>query len=412
MAAVATIDGGVIAVFAKQSFSGQVSATRLNLTVGLLGAMSELANILSFFWTSVGVGRSKVRLTNLMQGLMVGAIACIALVPVSGPGLWVLLLLVLAARVCWSGMITLRPTVWRANYPRGDRARIVGVLSGVQVLNVAVVGASLAWVLDHQPGAYRVFLPCAAAVGAVGVWLYSRLRMRREGKTLREEVAEGAGRVMQPWHGPMIVLRVLREDPWYARFMLWMFILGFGNLMILPTLAISLKEEFGFGHLQSVLVTSSIPAAMTLAAIPFWRRFLDRTHVVQFRAIHSWVFVAASACYTFGAWSDGVWWYFVGAGMMGVGYGGGSLAWNLGHVDFARPSQTGRYMATHVTLNGVRGLAAPLVVTSAYEAIKKLGLDAHLWVQGAALVVSMCGAAGFVHLRSTMGSPGTKGRGV
>jgi hypothetical protein len=56
-----------------------------------------------------------------------------------------------------------------------------------------------------------------------------------------------------------------------------------------------------------------------------------------------------------------------------------------------------------VTLNGIRGLLAPIAVTTAYEGLKKAGIDAHLWVQVAGLVMSVFGALGFVHLRWKMG---------
>lgn len=409
MLAMATVEGGVIAVFAKQSFA-DVAPGVLNMMVGLIGAASQLANILSFFWSGVAHGRAKVGLIAGMQGVMMLCVGLIALVPTTGPvGLWALLLLVLVARVCWSGVLTLRPTVWRANYPLQFRTRVVGVMSGVQVLLTAVIGATLAWTLDNNAEAYRVFLPAAAGCGLLGVWAYSRLRIRNEARVLREERASGGPNIMKPWHGPLVVLRVLREDRWYARFMLWLFVLGFSNLMLVPCLVISLKEEYDFNYLQSVLVTSTIPAAMTLLALPVWRRFLDRAHVVKFRSVHSWVFVGAGVCFTLGALLDAglgrgaIWFYFAGAALMGIGYGGGEIAWHLGHVEFARPSETSRYMATHVTLNGVRGLMAPIAVTTGYEALKRLGLDAHLWVQASSLAIGIVGAAGFVRLRWQMG---------
>ncbi|MFO0857607.1 MAG: MFS transporter [Phycisphaerales bacterium] len=417
MITMATIEGGVIAVFAKQSFASSVPESQLNVIVGLLGAMGELANILSFFWSSVSHGRPKAKLLSVMLSFMVLGVGVIALVPRSGLGaLLVLVGLVLASRVCWSGFVTLRPTLWRENYPPSVRTRVVGILSSVQVLCVATIGPALAATLDSNPGAYRVFLPIAALFGACGAILATRMKMRHEARIVREELeASDAGtgtstKTMKPWHGPLVMFRVLRQDPWYAQFMLWMFVLGFGNLTITPTLVISLKEEFNFGHLQSVLVTSTVPSVFTLLAIPFWRRLLDSGHVVKFRSIHSWVFVAAGICYCLGAWIDSTLWYFAGAALMGVGYGGGSLAWNIGHVDFARPSETSRYMATHVTLNGIRGLLAPIAVTTMYELLKKKGLDAHLWVQLSSLIISTAGAAGFVHLRWRMGKLTEKSR--
>ncbi len=404
MLAMATIEGGVISVFAKQAFEGSVGRSTLNLIVGLLAAMGELANILSFFWSSAGHARPKVKLMTMMYAIVVACIGLIALLPTTGlPGIIGLLVLVLIARVCWSGVVTLRPTVWRANYAHQTRMRAVGIISGIQVLCTAAVGMTLARVLDYNPDAYRIFLPIAAALGLMGVAIFSRTRVRHEAKLLREERQAGGDKTMKPWHGPIAVWQVLTRDKWYAQFMLWMFVLGFGNLTVMPTMVIALKEDHGLRYFDSVLIISSIPCIMTLIGIPIWRRFLDRSHVVRFRAVHSWTFVLASVFYTIGAATHQLPWYFVAAALMGFGFGGGSLAWNLGHVDFARPSETSKYMATHVTLNGLRGLLAPLAVTAAYEKLKHHGYDAHLLVQIFALAISIIGAAGFVYLRISMG---------
>lgn len=402
--ALATIEGGIIAVFVKQSFANSVPRGQLNVFVGVVGAMSELANILSFFWTQAAHARRKVPLIAAMQAAMILCVIAIAFLPTSGtPALLMMIALVLAARFFWSGYITLRPTLWRQNYPPEQRTRVVGAVSAVQVVVVACVGVFLGYVLDKDPNAYRVYLPIACAVGLAGVYFTTRMRIRREALMLAREREDDSPDVLQPWRGPLVVLDVLRKDPWYAQFMLWMFVLGFGNLTVMPTLVICLREEFGFGYLKSILVTNTIPYALTILTIPFWARALNRLHVVRFRAIHSWVFIAAGVFFTAGALTNLVWLYFLGAACMGVGFGGGSIAWNLGHVDFAAPAQTSRYMATHVTLNGIRGLMAPFAVTLTYEALLRRGYNAHLWVQVISLIISIIGAAGFVHLKWKMG---------
>jgi MFS family permease len=183
-----------------------------------------------------------------------------------------------------------------------------------------------------------------------------------------------------------------------------MFILGFGNLMITPILVITLHEEFGFTYFKSILITSSIQSVTQVLIIPLWARLLDRSHVVRFRSIHSWVFVAGALIFALATLFHRVELMFVGALVQGCAYAGGALAWNLGHVDFSPPSQTSNYMATHVTLNGVRGLIAPAVSVALYESIKSWGGNASVWMMFLALAVSILGAAGFVALRISMGN--------
>ena len=157
--ALAMIEGGVVAVFARQTFETSTTAGRLNLAVAGLGAMSELANILSFIWTPLSSGK---RVVPFVNGLQVGAITLVGLIsllPESSWGLWMLVGLVLAARLCWSGIITIRTSVWRANYPARIRARIVGMVSTVQVLIIACGGAGLGYLLDQNPDIFRVVIP-------------------------------------------------------------------------------------------------------------------------------------------------------------------------------------------------------------------------------------------------------------
>jgi hypothetical protein len=413
----AVLEGGVVGVFVKQAFDGRADAGVHNFIVALCAAAGELANILSFVWTSASHGRAKVPFINGLQLAVIGLVAAIAFMPISPVGLYGTAFCVITARICWSGIVTLRPTLWRANYPRQVRASIVGNFAVVQQLVAAIVGVGFGLAMDARPDAFRLLLPVACAIGLGGAVVYARVRVRGGPAALRQERELREG--FKPWHGPLSVWRVLRTDRWFMWFMVWMFMLGFGNLMIMPVLIITLREQFGLKYLQSILISTTIPSLVMLVAIPIWARLLDRAHVVKFRSIHSWSFVLATAAMLAGAWLHRLEFMYLGSVFWGVGLGGGTLAWSLGHVDFAPPSQTSHYMATHVTLNGVRGLVAPIVAVQAHswlagregvEAIvggRIMGVlpaDPSTVVFGLALVISCAGAIGFVGLRRSMGT--------
>ena len=402
--AISMIEGGVISVFARQTFDGIVPQRTLNFSVALLGSMNELANILSFIWNSMSAGRRLVPFINMLQVIVIGTICFISLLPGAPWGLGLLVALVLAARLSWSGMITMRTGVWRANYPPNKRARIVGLLSSAQMVIVSLGGAGLGFVLDRWADGFRLLIPVACVMALVAVWSYGRIRVRREYKVLRDP----GGPVLKPWQGPLIVWRVLQRDRRYAQFMLCMFILGFGNLMLNPILVISLREQYGFGYFNSILITSAIPSLVQVVFIPLWARFLDRSHVVRFRSIHSWVFVCGALLFVLGAAFHQVAFMYAGAIIQGCAYAGGALAWNLGHVDFSPPSQTSQYMATHVTLNGLRGLLAPMFSVMLFELFKAQDWPAATWLFAIGMVVNAVGAAGFVLLRHSMGAEASR----
>jgi hypothetical protein len=89
---------------------------------------------------------------------------------------------------------------------------------------------------------------------------------------------------------------------------------------------------------------------------------------------------------------------WLGAVLMGSAHGGGNLGWNLGHHDFSGDADSSLYMATHVSLTGVRGLVMPIagVVFLRYLESLQTGLGAYALLLPLALTLS--GTLWFVHL--------------
>jgi hypothetical protein len=356
--------------------------------------------------------------------LQVGAMISIASVALAGrtaAGLWLALASVVLTRIFWSGIVTLRTNIWRANYPREVRARVVGRLAIASQATLAVVGFLVGSAIDSSKDSYQGFTPLLAGIGLMGALVYGRIRMRGERAVLEAERASPvAGEVMRPWMGLVSTYRVLRADRRFAQFNLFMFILGLGNLMLMPVLAIALSKRFALGAnpgKMCVLITSTLPGVLNPIAVPVWARLLDRSHVVRFRAIHAWFFVLATLLFAIGAQTLSVGVMIVAACVLGIAMGGGALAWNLGHTDFAPPARTAHYMATHVTLNGLRGLMAPFIAVFLYNAMTD-GHGESRWasIEPAAVVLSIslalniAGALGFVWLRGSMGASAGLGR--
>lgn len=405
----AVVDNAFVSVFVKQTYAHIAPVTLLNFVVAIAGSASEIANILSFVWVSLSNGLRKVPFINALQLSVILLVASLALVPETVPGLLILTCIILMARVSWSGIILLRPTVWRVNY-RKERASIVGRFSSVQQFIVAVVGVTLGLFLDRSPEIFRIATPAAAAMGLVALLATRKLRVRREKALLREERDPAAHRrVGRPWQGPAIVWRVLRQDRRFAQFMICMFILGFGNIMVVPIMVIVLKDQFHFKYLASIALTSTIPYILMPLAVPLWARLLDRAHVVRFRSIHSWSFVAAAMLFLVGVAMHSPPCLVAGSLLLAVGYGGGTIAWNLGHVDFSPPAETSQYMATHVTLNGVRALIAPLTAVAMYEHLRTWDLsvqNAAAIVLAVAVLLTVAGGVGFIWLGRSMSMDG------
>lgn len=395
----AIVEGGIIGVLVKNGFAGVVSGGRLALIVAALGAAPEGANITSFLWNSLAHGRDKV---SFITWLQLAAIACILVVAVSPRtemGLYLVTAAVIAARVCIAGIVTLRAALWRSNYSRFERAKATGKFSTVSVLVIAATGFVLGKLMDHGVESYRVFIPVVCLLGFFGMRSYATIRMRRGKAAIKLEREVAAAAVFRP----AAMVKLLREDKYYARFMGSMFVIGVGNLMLTAPLVIALKDRFGQGYLGGIAVTSAIPYIVMPWFIPMWASLLAKKHVVHFRTIHSWVFVAAQAIVLAAVVSRTYWLLFGSSFALGVAMAGGSLAWNLGHLDFAPGPKAAQYMGVHVTLNGVRGIIAPFMAVGMYRLLESWRYGAGSWVFAFSVVLCALGAIGFAALGRSMG---------
>ncbi|HZW09769.1 MAG TPA: MFS transporter [Phycisphaerales bacterium] len=390
----AVVDSAIIGVVVKNAYEGVVEDTLLNFVVAVITASAAFSNIVSFAWVRLSHRRDKVPFINGLQIAMIVLVGLIGFMPRSGAGMWALAACVLLARFCWAGFITIRSTIWRQNYSRPVRARVTGKLATVQVLTLALLGLGLGASMDADPQWFRVLLPGGCVISLVGVWAWSRIRLRGRASLLQQEAASSENGDA-PSFNPAGMVRLLARDRLFAGYMACMFLLGLGNLMQTPLLVVLLRDEFKMEYMGGIQVTSSIPLAMMPVSIPLWARLLDRVHVIQFRRIHSWVFVIAAGITTLAMYSHTSALLWAAAVVQGLAFGGGALAWNLGHLDFAPAHRASEYMGVHVTLTGVRGLIAPFLSVGLYEALAERIDNASTWAFGACFATCGLGAIGF-----------------
>lgn len=405
------IEGGTIGIVVKKSFTGAegVDERTLNFAVTILTAAPNFANLTSFLWAALARGRAKVPFISWLQLATAGLVAAMALVPHDLTGLLAITLLAVLARTCWTGVITLRTAVWRNNYPHANRATIAGKMAIVQSLMLAASGWVIGEAMDWNANAFHVLFPCLAAIGIVGNSIYRRVRLRGQRRLARAELAGRAGPsfTLRPLRLAAGLFRSMREvwttlaeDRLYRAFMWWMFVFGFGNLMYAAPLALVLNDEFGVSYHQGILIHTVIPLAVMPFAIPLWARLLGRCHIIEFRALHGWTFVAATGAMWIASALHVFWLFHVAAVLLGIGFGGGILAWNLGHHDFAPAHKDGQYMAVHVTLNGIRGLLAPIASFALYEWLFARGQVPFVFL--VCVLVNTVGVLGFMGLRGRL----------
>jgi len=391
------VEGAVAAALVKALYAQAAPALSVDVAVALVAGAPAYANLASFFFAAHQLGRDKIALTVRWQALTMLAVLGLALIPAGGWGLVLAVMLVITARVAWVGVITVRAVVWRNNFPTSARARLASRLAAVNAMLMAGSSALLGWLLGHAPGGIPWMFAAAGLIGLFGAFGYRRMRLRAHGLLRRNEAEIRENSDLRPSLASF--RRVLAADPVYRRYMQSMFLFGTGNLMLPAPLLLIMDERLSLSPFVQVLLMATLPLLVLPVAIIFWARFYDRVHIVDFRAVHAWSFVAASTAFLIGCVSGQMLWLVIASVVLGISYAGGQLGWNLGHNDFAKPEQAALYMGVHVTLTGMRGLAAPVIGVVLYRAIQNFWPGYGHWMLILPLALNIAGALSFVALK-------------
>ncbi|HTO05456.1 MAG TPA: MFS transporter [Myxococcota bacterium] len=329
--------------------------------IALVTAAPMFGNLSSSFWARLAHGRRRVPWTTGLLSAFAACVAAVALIPENAIGAAALVALQVAARLVLGGIISLRSIVWSLNYPREARGRMLARLQIVSVLSLAGASWVGAQVLNADPHSFRIVYAAGAALGAAGVFVFSRVPLLGESDHLAQEqaAAESGAHAEGMW-------ALLRADPLYASFLGWQMLSGISNMMVEAPVIYLVSHEMGASYAESISVTTVIPLLLSIATTPFWAVYLDRVHVSAFRAAHAWSFSLSQLLLWAGAATHSLGVLLVARMVLGAARAGGGLAWNLGHNDFAPPDRVGLYMGAHVTLTGLRGAVAPFLGMALY----------------------------------------------
>src|SRR5580698_8023311 len=353
------VEGATAAILVKQHFAA-AAAFGINIAVALVSGAPAFSNVLSFVWANLAHGRARVQLMVALQAGFALLVGCVALASQSWSGLWVTVAAVIAARVLWAGILTVRAAIWTANYPRNVLARITGRIVIVNALTVATSAALVGWALEARFLDARWLYGGGALAGLAGAWLYRAMRVRREFQLLAAEASHGARG--EPFSLAMVT-RILREDPAYREYMLWMGVFGAGSLMLTAQLVLIFADEL---HLTSALQIGLL----------------------------------ATVVFTLGVFTRSAALLWAGAVLLGAAQAGANLGWNLGHNDFASLGRAQHYMGVHVTLTGLRGGLAPPLGVLAYMALEHWHAGFGQYALVLPVALTALGALGFNRMRA------------
>ncbi len=373
-------EGNVAAVVVAKTFGGG------EWLIAIAAAAPMFAKFVSLIWGMVCVGRRKLKVMGTLAALTTLTLVSITFTPQSETGGWIFVAQMALAQVFLAGVTTVRSGVWKANYPRKFRGQITARL---QLLRAVVSIASMltvAFLFDREVSAYRYVYPGLALFGVPAIFFLGKMRVRGEHSELHQNGASGdqletmvvepfsLAVLLSPGHVLGEMRRVLREDHRFARYCKALMMVGCGNVLIIPVMASIITRDLDLNYALCIVMLDVIPRGVMMGALFVWAPYFDRVGVVRFRVMNSlcWLaYILLGAAGTLLMLNASAWgphatslalgFYVMSRVFMGMSFGGGALAWNLGHLHFAKPHEAEVYMGIHVTLTGLRGLTMPFI---------------------------------------------------
>lgn len=397
--AAALAEGSFASVVAQKYFGASP------LLISVIFAAPMFGNILALVWADLADRRPKVAFVNALQ---IGVICCTVLVALTALlpreyGGWLFAALMVSARLFTSGIVTAKNLIWRLNFPKQSRGMIVGRVNMIGHAVFALTTFAGSRVLDSHPTSYVwVYLTCSL-LGLIGVWQFSRVKVRGERVSLA--LMQRRPKAHPIRHLATLTVesvRLLRADRDFRVYQRCQMLQGAAFMMMLPALASMVNTEMTARDGQYNLATTIVhvlPFVMTTLTISIWSIYFDKMNIVHFRVLQSCSALLTQAVIALGAITNQLWLVALGTFFLGVSSAGGNLAWNLGQNAFAPPDKVGTYMGVHVMLTGVRGLFAPFIGTILYGGISLAGWQWQgigRWCFVVAALVCMSGTVGYV----------------
>jgi hypothetical protein len=371
---VGVIEGNAGAIILKRTFEGGdfLIATATATPVGSL--------LFSSIWGALCVGRPKRRLATIFGSATALCAATIAFTPRTPTGAILFVIQMASAQIFLSAVVTVRAALWRHNYPPYARGTIAGRLQAIRML-VGIGSLILAaYLFDHDPTLYRWLYPFVAVCGLFAMVLFQKLHVRHE----KSEIHHGADaepgafqsispvQALSPSYVTRQIARLLKADPRFARYLLFQMCLGVSVQIVGPVL-VDVVGDATSGYRFNILILDVVPKAMMFISIRYWGRMFDRIGVLRFR-VHTGSCAAGGLLLGLmatailvgtdageSAVTLALAMFFARSVLHGLHQGGGTLAWNLGHLHFTKGREADVYMGVHQTLTGVRGLVSPYI---------------------------------------------------
>ncbi|MBU2499919.1 MFS transporter [bacterium] len=265
--------------------------------------------------------------------------------------------------------------ILQANISPERRGRVFGLGAMVQHFTAAATSLLVGYLLDLDPGLYRLVFPAIGAVGFLYLLILARLP-RPEGDTAHDPAGifvvprlplgrprfRRLGRALvTPYREAVATFRADRAFFWFeSNFMIY----GIAYMMLIPVLPLFFTQELNLSY-KEISSARVLIASVGVASLgPLMGRLMDRIHPVRLCTMSFGIITLYPAALAVGAAlmpDRPALVAYLAFGFYSLGMAGINVTWNVGSISFAPPGQGGYYQGIHVAMVGIRGLLGPVL---------------------------------------------------
>jgi MFS family permease len=305
--------------------------------------------VLSIFWAELYRGMQTRRYVWMFWLVGVFPMVGIAL---SRSATAAVIWLVIAC-VASSGMTPMAGDLLRACYSPQLRGRVWAVLNVASLLATAVFAYTIGRWLDDDERAFRIYMPVAVAIHAVGTALLASIA-RLPLFIDRQRAVSGARLRRSPLEPIRQMGRVLRSDAYFYRYEVAFMSYGLGWMICQPLLPLLVIDKLHLSYEQVAVSTQvAFQVTMLLTTLPMGY-LIDRLGPARTCALaFGWLTI-----YPIGLMlATGAAALTVVTVAYAVGMAAMNMGWMIGPVSLARQAaEAPLYASIHSTLVGFRGL--------------------------------------------------------
>jgi MFS family permease len=294
---------------------------------------------------------------------------CVSAVPLglmaTATNVWWFMILHVLASAGGAGYYPAASEVLKHIYPAERRGRMYSIIWALSMVCSAGVAYGLGMWLERTPEAFRYFLPAAAALQALGMWMFVTLHERTGGdggrKILTGDLLQLSSIVEPVTH----MKEVLRTDRNFALYEAAYMTYGVGWMIAYALLPAFVTDKLHMGY-EQIAGSTQVAYLIGMVCLIFPAGLLmDRLGAARTTGLSFLLLAGYPAGLLLVNSPNDLWWVSVYYGLV---HTGASVGWMLGPVSFA-PSQdkVPQYVAIHATFVGIRGKIFQLLGVFLYD---------------------------------------------